>query len=68
MRQELERQPLATERMSFQVTASIGVTTADPGLDLEGEHFIRVADDALYEAKRGGRNRACYLPASPVAV
>jgi diguanylate cyclase (GGDEF)-like protein len=68
MRQELERQPLATERMSFNVTASIGVTTADPGLDLEGEHFIRVADDALYEAKRGGRNRACYLPASPVAV
>jgi diguanylate cyclase (GGDEF)-like protein len=68
MRQELERQPLATERTSFKVTASIGVTTAHPGLDLESEYFIRVADDALYAAKRSGRNRACYLPASPVAV
>jgi diguanylate cyclase (GGDEF)-like protein len=68
MRQELARHPLATERMSFTVTASIGVTTADPGLDLDGEYFIRVADDALYKAKRGGRNRACYLPASPAAV
>jgi diguanylate cyclase (GGDEF)-like protein len=68
VRRELDRQPLETEQRSFKVTASIGVTTADPGLDLESEHFIRVADEALYEAKRGGRNRACYLPASPVAV
>jgi diguanylate cyclase (GGDEF)-like protein len=68
MRQELERQALETDQISFPITASFGVTTADPALGFGSEHFIRVADEALYEAKRGGRNRASYLPASPVAV
>jgi diguanylate cyclase (GGDEF)-like protein len=38
------------------VTMSIGVSTAS-GEDVEFETLFRAADTALYEAKRGGRNR-----------
>lgn len=40
------------------VTASIGVATCVPPRDGSGtEEFVRIADDALYDAKRLGRNR-----------
>jgi diguanylate cyclase (GGDEF)-like protein len=43
------------------VTISIGVATFDPAKATRAnatvEHLIRVADDALYAAKRAGRNR-----------
>jgi len=42
------------------VTASIGVATAVPPRDGSGRvDFVRVADAALYDAKRLGRNRVC---------
>lgn len=37
------------------VTISIGVATYRDGQDVDG--YLRVADDALYRSKRGGRNR-----------
>jgi diguanylate cyclase (GGDEF)-like protein len=41
-----------------QVTVSIGVATLVPPPDGTGaQEFVRVADDALYDAKRQGRNR-----------
>ena len=40
------------------ITVSIGVSTCVPPRDGTGsEAFVRVADDALYDAKRLGRNR-----------
>lgn len=42
---------------SLKVTVSIGVTTFDPGLDLENKHIIERTDQALYAAKHAGRNR-----------
>lgn len=40
------------------VTVSIGVATIHPSRDLDGvERFVKRADEALYEAKRLGRNR-----------
>ena len=41
-----------------QVTASIGLATCVPPRDCSGmDAFVRVADEALYDAKRLGRNR-----------
>lgn len=50
-----------------RVTLSIGVAGTD-AVGFDAEALIHAADQALYEAKRGGRNRvACFpLPAGPV--
>jgi diguanylate cyclase (GGDEF)-like protein len=39
------------------VTASFGVATVRPGASFEPYGLINMADDALYTAKRGGRDR-----------
>jgi diguanylate cyclase (GGDEF)-like protein len=42
------------------VTVSIGVATLYPGdAETQLEVLIKRADEALYKAKEGGRNRAC---------
>jgi two-component system, cell cycle response regulator len=59
-----ERLRAAIERLSVEapsgpinVTASIGVAVADRGAEVEAFELIRSADEALYRAKRNGRNR-----------
>jgi diguanylate cyclase (GGDEF)-like protein len=39
------------------VTISLGLVAVVPGADSDPADFLKAADDALYEAKRGGRNR-----------
>jgi diguanylate cyclase (GGDEF)-like protein len=42
-----------------RITISIGVSTYDAGLTID--EFVRRADEALYAAKKNGRNRVeCY--------
>lgn len=41
----------------LRVTVSVGVTSLDPGESSDPEAVIARADDALYRAKRRGRNR-----------
>lgn len=49
----------------LSVTASLGLAVACPGES--PAHLIERADVALYEAKRGGRNRVCSDPPLPKA-
>lgn len=41
----------------YPVTVSVGVSVYDPGSMLDCEALIRMADSALYTAKREGKNR-----------
>lgn len=59
MRSEVER--LALPHPAFSdgryVTISVGVNVAVPHGQEDAYTLLKAADDALYEAKRNGRNR-----------
>jgi len=57
IRASIERSPVAFEGQTLKVTASAGVALIRPGENAAG--FISRADEALYAAKRSGRNCAC---------
>jgi len=42
-----------------RTTISLGVATLIPGPDHEAQDLVSIADHALYQAKRTGRNRTC---------
>ena len=55
MRARLHSTPMVIEGSDLRVSASFGVTVSD-GSDKTPDYFVRVADEALYQAKAGGRN------------
>jgi two-component system cell cycle response regulator len=57
MRSSLDRLPMEINDEERLVTCSFGATSWQPGMEPDSEALIRIADDALYEAKRQGRNR-----------
>ena len=58
----IESHPFAYGETSLQVSASLGVAEVGPGI-ANGTDLFKRADEALYEAKRLGRNRVqLYLP------
>ncbi|MEQ1945844.1 MAG: diguanylate cyclase [Bryobacteraceae bacterium] len=64
---ERMRIALANEAMAINddlktVSCSFGATAWLPGESVTEESLIRVSDDALYRAKRAGRNRVVYVP------
>ena len=65
LRVALASEPMAINDLRHPTTASFGATCWKPGMDTNVESLIRVADEAMYQAKNQGRNRTVYLPASP---
>jgi two-component system cell cycle response regulator len=64
-RKELESRPLEEQNQPLKITASFGGTTFLPdGCRCNVPHLLKVADKALYEAKRAGKNRVTWLPAT----
>lgn len=66
IRRAISETPIATAAGPLQVTCSVGIATDDGRI--ASEDLIRLADEALYSAKRSGRNcvRASSSAASTV--
>jgi diguanylate cyclase (GGDEF)-like protein len=68
LRREIATVSAPSGGRNLQITASIGVATAVPG-ELDVMALLARADEALYQAKRAGRNRWCVAaPARPTAT
>lgn len=59
LRQSIEASPIVDQDREIRITASFGIAGNDPGTTgpIPGETLLKQADDALYEAKKRGRNR-----------
>lgn len=57
IRETVAATPIIFEDATILITVSIGVAGVDKIKSEKADHFIRLADAALYRAKREGRNR-----------
>lgn len=56
-------QPIRLDRDSVKVGLSLGVTLYPQAGEPEADQLLRQADQAMFEAKRKGRNNVCYFDA-----
>lgn len=57
IRASVESDPSVFGTVNIAITVSIGGVPWQSGSDLTLDHMLALADDALYSAKNGGRNR-----------
>ena len=58
-RRALEESDIALDQGTLKVTASLGLAVAPEPSQTDADTLVAMADECLYEAKRGGRNRVC---------
>ncbi len=68
MRAVLADTPMSFTQESRLVTCSFGATASIPSEGATAEWLIRVADDALYRAKRHGRNQVVFVDSSAASA
>ena len=56
LRRKLVEEPCVSGAHRLRVSASIGVHTVDPGVEIDSDAALSVADQALYAAKANGRD------------
>lgn len=59
-RKSIEQKTIQHEGSTIRITISCGLTSRVPQSIQEAEDMLRIADEALYTAKRSGRN--CVMP------
>lgn len=59
VRAAIEKRTFIWNGQRIPVTVSVGVAGVPSGVIRDAMEFISAADQMLYEAKRGGRNRVC---------
>ena len=57
MRQAVEESPITDQGHEIAATVSVGLSSYEPGAQVEETELLKRADDALYVAKDTGRNR-----------
>jgi len=60
MRQSVEAAPVQWSAQQVKITSSFGAVSGIPPAGLSPDRLIRLADEALYQSKREGRNRVTY--------
>lgn len=64
-RHNIEQTPIRYNQQQFDITVSIGISTATPSANVSVDHLLAAADSALYQAKNRGRNRVEIIPLLP---
>ncbi|MEP9376089.1 sensor domain-containing diguanylate cyclase [Aquabacter sp. CN5-332] len=68
IRTDIERTSISLETgLRVGTTVSIGIVTAQPGTRGSPNDLLKLADDALYEAKASGRNRVVWRESAAAA-
>ena len=61
LRKTIEKTTFKNGTDTIKLTASIGFAITKPGESVSAREIVRRADNALYHAKRTGRNRVCFF-------
>jgi len=62
IRNRLAKTVFTFDGRQIQITASIGLATCEEGCTIFTANLVKQADQALYQAKRTGKNKVCMFP------